>query len=260
MAQISWVKLKTDMFENEKIKLIEALPEADTIIVIWVKLISYAGKVNSNGYIMLTENIPMNVEEISTIFGRPLNTVRLALETFKRYGMVTMEDEIIRIKNWEDHQNVDGMERVKALNSERQKKHREKKKLELPVPKEQSNVTVTLHNGTDIDLDLDLDIEKDKELSKVTKKPIKKKYAELVKMTEVQYQKLVDKFGQVHADDRIENLNLYKASKNKKYNCDYSTILAWERKNQKTNNVSTVVTVPKPKNEPLTLEEFLRTE
>lgn len=163
MAEITWIKLKTDMFENEKIKLIEALPDADTIIVIWVKLLAAAGKANSNGYIMLTESIPMNEEEMATIFNRPLNTVRLALQTFKRYGMVEVENEAVRIKNWEMHQNIDGMERVKQLTRERVKRHRERKKQEvLSVPKE-SNVNVTLRNATDIDKELDIDIEIDKE-------------------------------------------------------------------------------------------------
>lgn len=163
MSEITWIKLKTDMFENEKIRLIEALPDADTIIVLWVKLIAAAGKANTNGYIMLTENIPMNTEEMATIFNRPINTVRLALQTFQRYGMVEVEGEAIRIKNWEVHQNIDGMERAKQLTRERVRRHRERKKQDgLPVPNEenQSNVTVTSRNATDIDKELDIDKEK----------------------------------------------------------------------------------------------------
>ena len=163
MSEITWIKLKTDMFENEKIRLIEALPDADTIIVIWVKLIAAAGKANTNGYIMLTENIPMNTEEMATIFNRPINTVRLALQTFQRYGMIEVEGEAIRIKNWEVHQNIDGMERAKQLTRERVRRHRERKKQdELPVPNEgnQSNVTVTSRNAIDIDKELDIDKEK----------------------------------------------------------------------------------------------------
>lgn len=177
MSEITWIKLKTDMFENEKIKLIEALPDSDTIIVIWVKLLAAAGKANSNGFIMLTENIPMNVEEMATIFNRPLNTVRLALNTFKRYGMIEVENEAIRVKNWEIHQNIDGMERVKKLNAERNRKYRERKKQkELPKPVENqedvkpSDVIVTSRDATDSDsdsdLELDLDKEKDKDLDK----------------------------------------------------------------------------------------------
>lgn len=169
MSEITWIKLKTDMFENEKIRLIEALPDADTIIVIWVKLIAAAGKANTNGYIMLTENIPMNTEEMATIFNRPINTVRLALQTFQRYGMIEVEGEAIRIKNWEVHQNIDGMERAKQLTRERVRRHRERKKQdELPVPNEgnQSNVTVTSRNAIDIDIDKELDIDKEKKENK----------------------------------------------------------------------------------------------
>lgn len=177
MSEITWIKLKTDMFENDKIKLIEALPDSETIIVIWVKLLAAAGKANSNGFIMLTENIPMNVEEMATIFNRPLNTVRLALNTFKRYGMIEVENEAIRVKNWEIHQNIDGMERVKKLNAERNRKYRERKKQkELPKPVENqedvksSDVIVTSRDATDLDSDLDseldLDKEKDKDLDK----------------------------------------------------------------------------------------------
>ncbi|MFA1421627.1 phage replisome organizer N-terminal domain-containing protein, partial [Enterococcus faecalis] len=37
MAEISWIKLKTTMFDDEKIKLIQSMPEADAILVIWIR-------------------------------------------------------------------------------------------------------------------------------------------------------------------------------------------------------------------------------
>lgn len=165
MSEITWVKLKTDMFENDKIKLIEALPAADTIIVIWVKLIAAAGKANQNGFIMLTENIPMNAEEMATIFNRDINTVRLALQTFQRYGMIELDGDAVRIKNWEIHQNIDGMDRVKKLNAERNRRYRERKKQQFQL-ENTPNVSVTSHDGTDIDKDKELDIERDKDKEK----------------------------------------------------------------------------------------------
>lgn len=168
MAEITWVKLKTDMFDNEKIKLIEALPDADTVLIIWIKLIAYAGKVNAGGYIMLTEKIPMNEEELATVFGRPLNTVRLALSTFERYGMITRSEAgAIKITNWDIHQNIDGMDRVKQLNAARNRKYRERKKQELLENKE-SDVSVTSRDGTDRDIDKDLDIDKETDKEQVT--------------------------------------------------------------------------------------------
>jgi len=34
MAEVKWIKLSTQMFKDEKIKLIEQMPEADTILII----------------------------------------------------------------------------------------------------------------------------------------------------------------------------------------------------------------------------------
>lgn len=68
---------------------------------------------------------------------------------------------------------------------------------------------------------------------KIDKRKTKKRYAEFVLMTGIEYGKLIDSFGQYGADDRIENLNLWKGSKGKKTNSDYMTILSWERKNGK---------------------------
>lgn len=165
MSEITWVKLKTDMFENDKIKLIEALPAADTIIVIWVKLLAAAGKANQNGFIMLTENIPMNTEEMATIFNRDINTVRLALQTFQRYGMIELDGDAVRIKNWEIHQNIDGMDRVKQLNAERNRRYRERKKRQFQL-ENTPDVSVTSRDGTDIDKELDIDKEKERDKEK----------------------------------------------------------------------------------------------
>lgn len=182
MTEITWIKLKTDMFENDKIKLIEALPDKDTIIVIWVKLLTAAGKANSNGFIMLTENIPMNEEEMATIFNRPINTVRLALQTFKRYGMIEVEDEAIRIKNWETHQNIDGMDRIKEQNRLRKQRQRERQK-QLQI----GHVMSRDSHATDIEKELDIERDKEREEKDTYKKPGKPADISLPYQSIVQY-------------------------------------------------------------------------
>jgi len=152
------------MFEDEKIRLIEQMPDADTILVIWVKLLSQAGKTNASGYIYLSENIPYTEEMLATIFNRPVNTVRLALKTFEDFGMISIdENHFIEISNWEKHQNIEGMERVRKLNAERNRRYRERKKQQQIESKKDSDVNVTSRDGTDIDKELDIDIDKDKE-------------------------------------------------------------------------------------------------
>jgi predicted phage replisome organizer len=133
MAEVKWIKLLTEMFDDEKIKLIEAVPEADMILVIWIKLLTLAGKKNMNGYIFLTENIPYTDEMLATLFNRPINTVRLALETFKNFGMINYNGEgQIKITNWEKHQNIDGMDKIREQNRIRVQRFRDKPKEILP--------------------------------------------------------------------------------------------------------------------------------
>ncbi len=155
MADIKWIKITTDIFDDEKMKIIDTMPARDEIIVIWFKLLSLAGKVNQNGLLYMSNKISYTPEMLSAIFNRPLNTVTLALGTFENFGMIELEDDnTIGIANWEKHQNVDGMAKIREQNRLRQIKHRESKKLL------ESNVTLTLSNATD----------KDKEEKKIKKK------------------------------------------------------------------------------------------
>ncbi|WP_237049357.1 phage replisome organizer N-terminal domain-containing protein [Lentibacillus amyloliquefaciens] len=137
------------MFEDEKIKLIEQMPEADTILVIWVKLLAQAGKTNANGYIYLNENIPYTEEMLATIFDRPVNTVRLALKTLREFGMIHIdEDSFIHIANWEKHQNVEGMDRVKQQNKLRKQRQREREKAKQ-IEQKPKNVTSRDNHATE---------------------------------------------------------------------------------------------------------------
>lgn len=157
MAEIQWIKLKVGMFDDSKIKYIEALPERDTIITIWVKLLTLAGKYNEHGYIMLSENLPYNEEMLANEFNRPINSVRLALGTFKRLDMIENDEGIIKIAKWEKHQNIEGMDKIRHQTRERVRKHREQRQLEM------SNDDVTLRNATEKNREEENREEKNKE-------------------------------------------------------------------------------------------------
>ncbi|HGA1135143.1 TPA: phage replisome organizer N-terminal domain-containing protein, partial [Streptococcus suis] len=112
-SEIKWIKIVTDIFDDEKILLIESLPEADTIIVVWFKLLTLAGKQNYGGVLMMNDRVHYTDEMLSTLFRRPLNTVRAALQTFEQFGMIEIINNAITIPNWEKHQSVESMERVR---------------------------------------------------------------------------------------------------------------------------------------------------
>ena len=167
MAEINWIKLKTTMFDDEKIKLIQSMPEADAILVIWIRLLVLAGKTNDEGLIYIQRNMPYTEEMLATLFSKPVNVVRLALMTLQQFNMIDLnEDGLIAIENWDKHQNIEGMEKVRLKNAERVRKHRERKKQQALEDKNSGNVTcnvtVTDCNGTDKDIDKEIDIDKDK--------------------------------------------------------------------------------------------------
>lgn len=133
------------MFDDSKIKYIEALPERDTIITVWVKLLTLAGKYNEHGYIMLSENLPYNDEMLANEFNRPINSIRLALQTFKTLGMIDDNQGVYKVTNWEKHQSLDSRSKHNEKNRLRQQRYRERQKQNQI----ESNVTVTLRNDTE---------------------------------------------------------------------------------------------------------------
>ena len=126
MADITWIKLRIDMFDDEKIKLIQALPDGDTIIVIWIRILALAGKCNANGYLCIEDEFPYSDEMLATIFNKSLPQVRLALETFSRFGMIEKTQKGIYISNFKKQQNADGMERIREQNRLRKQRQRER--------------------------------------------------------------------------------------------------------------------------------------
>ena len=126
--QVKWIKICTDVFDDEKIVLIESMPEADSIIVIWFKLLCLAGKQNNGGVMMLNERIAYTDEMLSVIFRRPINIVRLALKTFESFEMVEVVRGAYTIPNWDKHQSLDAYEKKKQKDRERIAQKRAEKK------------------------------------------------------------------------------------------------------------------------------------
>ena len=150
MAEVKWIKIVTDVFDDEKILMIESMPEADGLIVIWFKLLCLAGKQNNSGVFQMGQ-MPYTDEMFSTIFRRPLNTVRLALKTFEQFGMIEIINNTVTIPNWEKHQSLDAYELAKEKTRKRVAAHRERQKAIAGsvTGSVTEGVTVTVCNATD---------------------------------------------------------------------------------------------------------------
>lgn len=129
MAEVKWIKLNTDMFDNAKIKYLRTLPEGDKIVLIWVMLLAKAGKCNANGYIFLTETIPYTQEMLAAEFDFEITTIQLALGSLMKLGMINLDESNLCITGWEEHQNVEGLDKIREQTRLRVAKYRDKQKL-----------------------------------------------------------------------------------------------------------------------------------
>ena len=152
MGDIEWIKLRINMFDDEKIKMIQALPEGDSILVIWIRLIALAGKCNSSGLVLVEDEFPYSDEMLATIFNKSLTTVRLALQTFEKFRMVETTSKGIYITNFEKHQNAEALDKIREQNRLRKQRERERKKA-LLLEESGGGVPCLPDNGSNNDSD-----------------------------------------------------------------------------------------------------------
>ena len=164
MADVKWIKLTTDMFDNRKIKHLRKLPEGNCIVLIWVMLLTMAGRCNSGGMIFLTENIPYTPKMIADELDFEENTVLLALNALEHMNMVVTDKGYFKIAGWNEHQNIEGMEKIRESKRVAQAKWRAKQRA-LPDVDSTVDSTRYLVDGTEEDIEE----EKDKELEKEEK-------------------------------------------------------------------------------------------
>lgn len=178
MADVKWIKMSTGLPDNKKIKQIRKLPNGDTIALMWVFLMCLAGETNENGMVYFTTEIPYTDEMLADEFNMDVNTVRLGLTTFQKFGMIEIIDNIICLSSWEKWQSVDALETIREQTRKRVAKHRERQK--LAVCNVTSNVTVTQCNGTEEDKEED----KEEEIRDIHKE-------------KTDYQQIVDLFNSI---------------------------------------------------------------
>lgn len=170
MADVKWIKILVDIFDDEKVLFIEQLPDADSIIVIWFKLLTLSGKINNGGVMLFRDKMPYTDEMLSTIFRRPVNTVRLAIKTFETFGMVEIINNTITIPNWSKHQSLDQLENKKEYMRTYMQEYREKQK-QLAEGKEVCKTNSKTNSKTNVSLleeeleeELELELELDRDI------------------------------------------------------------------------------------------------
>lgn len=168
MADVKWIKIATDIFDDEKIMLIEASgDDCYAIITVWFKLLCLAGKQNNGGIFMLNDKLAYNEEMLATIFRMKSTTIRKALDMFEQFGMIERIEGVVSIPNWNKHQSLDKLEQLKQRNREYVRKYRSKQKQLKDYSKLTCKEDVSKCKALDIDKEIEEEYKnKNKELSK----------------------------------------------------------------------------------------------
>ena len=161
MAEVKWVKLTTDMFDNRKLKHLRKLPEGNNLVLIWVMLLTMAGRCNAGGMIFLTENIPYTPKMLADELDFEENTVTLALKALEQLDMIVTENGFFTIAGWSEYQNIEGMEKIREQNRLAQQRSRAKKKLLQAVNDKSCDCHVTVTGCHDAEGEEEGDKEKD---------------------------------------------------------------------------------------------------
>lgn len=146
MADVKWIKIVTDIFDDEKMYAIECMPDGQAIQLVWLKILCLAGKCNQNGFLVINKKLAYTDEMLAKIFRMEIGVVQRALEIFQKLEMVEIVDDSYMVSNWLMYQSGDKLEEVKEKNRLRQKKFRESQKAKQIEDKSDSNVT---NNVTD---------------------------------------------------------------------------------------------------------------
>lgn len=229
MADVKWIKIAVDMFDNRKIKQIGSMPEGDSLLLVWVQLLCLAGNVNDGGFIYLTKEIPYTDEMLATQFNKPISTVRLALKTFEQFGMIEIINNMIFLSSWEKYQSTDRLTAIREKDRERKRRKREAEKL---LPQNSTEFPRTSMDVPRIDIEGDIDIDKDKNKS-ISKKSPRHKHGEYqnVLLSDDDLEKLKAEFP-ADWDQRIQHLSEYMASSGKSYKNHLATIRNWARRDK----------------------------
>lgn len=128
MAELKWVKIVTDMFENLKIIAIESRKNSDRNLVIWIKILCLAGKINNSGLLTLNGSKPFDETMIASAIRRDTEKVKEAITIFKEYGMLENINGIYAVCNWDKYQSADKIEKMNERQKEYMKGYRAKQK------------------------------------------------------------------------------------------------------------------------------------
>lgn len=225
MADVKWIKIVTDIFDDEKILLIEALPNGSEYVLIWFKLLCLAGKLNSGGALIVGDGIALDAQALATLLHRRDELVRKALETFRVFGMITKDGDVLKITNWEKHQSSEKMDEIREYN--RQAQQRRRARVNDKSMTESANVNDC--QGTEEEEEIDIYSSSSPPIVPPTPSGAEGTDAETGLLTAKERERLVATMGADRLEFYLVKMQSFIASEGKTYKNPAATIEKWYR-------------------------------
>jgi hypothetical protein len=182
--------------------------------------------------------MPYTDEMFATVFRRPINTVRLALNTFENFGMIEIINNTVTIPNWDKHQSLDAYEKKKERDRLYQADRRAAQKA---IAEKSSDTSSDIASQIRRDkkktrTDRDVEVEVDDDPAAATDQMTRLEGSlgkGVVYLTERQMEDLLDRLGLDAFDRYVDRLATFIIEKGAHIKSHYDTILKWYEQDSK---------------------------
>jgi predicted phage replisome organizer len=119
------IKSSIYFFEDDKLKAIRSHKDGDTVILMYIMLITVAVKSDAGGHLMLCEGIPYDDKILSSILNLPLSVVKSGLEMLVKFGLLTVTDSAYLLTGYDEYADIKTA-KERRQNAERQARFKAK--------------------------------------------------------------------------------------------------------------------------------------
>lgn len=110
---MTYVKIPTSFFDNDKLKALRSQKDGNNIVLLYVMLIVTAVKSNSDGLLLLCEDIPYDYKILSGILGIEEKTVKDGLDLLVKFGFLDVTDSVYNIVDYDEFADKKGVKERK---------------------------------------------------------------------------------------------------------------------------------------------------
>jgi hypothetical protein len=117
LAEVKWIKVPTNFFENEIIEEIRDLPDGDSTVLLYLELMFDTFRESRKGLFDIA-NIVLTDEDISHCFRDRYHNIGEKLKTLEAFGLIERKERSIQVfKFWQDNHDRNS-DRYKTWRSE----------------------------------------------------------------------------------------------------------------------------------------------